>query len=97
MDIQVALENMKEHIRIQYNSIESHDTSSNPVYSNISIYDAYLYYCKFTTRASNIALNELTTLQKQIVSKSYFEKYIFDNYSDYIIDNKCLIPEWYAK
>jgi hypothetical protein len=95
MDIQVALENMKEHIQMQYNSFESNDVSSNPVYSNISIYDAYLYYCKFTTRASNIALNELTTLQKQIVSKSYFEKYIFDNYSDYIIDNKFLRPEWY--
>lgn len=97
MDIQVALENMKEHIKSQYTSSTSSGSrvGTPGIYSNVSIYDTYLYYCKFTTRASNMNLNELTSMQKQIVSKSYFEKYIFDNCSDYIIDNKFLSSNWY--
>ena len=97
MDIQVALENMKEHIKSQYTSSTSSGSRVGTpcIYSNVSIYDTYLYYCKFTTRASNMNLNELTSMQKQIVSKSYFEKYIFDNCSDYIIDNKFLSSNWY--
>ena len=95
-DIQVALENMKEHIRVKYN-VNSSDTrvQSPTIHHNISIYDAYLYYCKFTTSASNLNLNELTTMEKQVVSKAYFEKYIYDNCLDHIIDNKFLSPEWY--
>ena len=96
LDIQVALENMKEHIRVKYN-VNSSDTrvQSPTIHHNISIYDAYLYYCKFTTSASNLNLNELTTMEKQVVSKAYFEKYIYDNCLDHIIDNKFLSPEWY--
>ena len=93
MDIQVALENMKEHIHHKY----IHDLNNSTLHTNISIYDAYLYYCKFTTSASKINLNDLTSYQKQIVSKSYFEKYIFDNYSEYIMDDKFLTSEWYMQ
>lgn len=96
LDIQVALENMKEHIRVKYN-VNTSDTrvQSPSLHHNISIYDAYLYYCKFTNSASNLNLNELTTMEKQVVSKAYFEKYIYDNCLDHIIDNKFLSPEWY--
>jgi hypothetical protein len=96
LDIQVALENMKEHIRIKYVPTDVETRVQTPqLYCNVSIYDAYLYYCKFTTSASNINLNELSTMQKQVVSKAYFEKYMFDNCIDHIIDNKFLAPEWY--
>jgi len=33
--------------------------------------------------------------KKMIVSKSYFEKYIFENLEEYIIDSKFLSAEWY--
>tara|TARA_B110000967_G_scaffold209207_1_gene264330 strand:- start:5480 stop:7177 length:1698 start_codon:yes stop_codon:yes gene_type:complete len=96
LDIQVALENMKEHIRIKYDAPRLETRSQSPaLYHNVSIYDAYLYYCKFTTSASNMNLNDLTTTQKHVVSKAYFEKYIYDNCIDYIIDSKFLTSGWY--
>ena len=33
--------------------------------------------------------------KKMIVSKSYFEKYMFENLEEYIIDSKFLSAEWY--
>jgi len=48
---------------------------------NYSIYDAYSFYCKQNN--------------SQNVSKSYFEKYIFDNFNQYIVDSKFLSCEWY--
>ena len=57
-------------------------------YNPISIYDAYTYYCKLNT--SSVANN----FPKLIVHKSYFEKYIFEQYSEYIQDNKWLIEDW---
>lgn len=47
---------------------------------NYSIYDAYSFYCKQGN--------------EQNVSKSYFEKYVFDNFSEYILDEKFLSSEW---
>jgi len=44
--------------------------------NTISIYDAYSFYCK-----QRNAMN---------VSKSYFEKYLFDNLGEYIVDGKFL-------
>ena len=41
-------------------------------------------YCKFFSSGSSL-----------IVSKTYFEKYIFENFEEYIIDNKFLSYEWY--
>lgn len=86
LDIQVALDNLKETIRSKY--ISNNVTNENvliirPIYQhNISIYDAYLFYCKYYS--NNI----------QIVSKSYFEKYIFDNCAEFIIESKFLSSEW---
>ena len=54
----------------------------------ISIYDAYTFYCRFKNNATNNGFPKL------IVNKSYFEKYIFDHYSEYIYDNSWLNEEW---
>ena len=53
--------------------------------TKLSVYETYEHYCKFTG----------ATPCKPIVSKSYFEKYIFDNYSEYI-SNNMFIDQWYA-
>lgn len=73
--IQIALDNIK---------------NSNPCSrNNTSIYDAYKYYCKFSSNMDN-------TATKLIVSKSFFEKYVFDNLSQYIIDSKFISYEWFS-
>ena len=91
LDIQVALDNMKNSIREkngQKNGQQKSDRVQSPsVRSNISIYDAYRFYCKY--------YSNLNTVNKLIVSKAYFEKYVFDNLSQYIIDSKFLSYEWY--
>jgi len=53
-------------------------TDGSPKHMNICIYDAYETYCKQKDPL------------KIIVSKSYFEKYIYENLSEYIIDDKIL-------
>ena len=53
--------------------------------TKLSVYETYEHYCKFTG----------ATPCKPIVSKSYFEKYIFDNYSEYI-SNNMFIDQWYV-
>jgi len=80
LDIQVALDNLKETIRSKYTEVNNENTIIRP--NNYSIYDAYLFYCKYYS--NNI----------QIVSKSYFEKYVFDNCADFIIESKFLSSEW---
>jgi len=80
-DIQTALDSMKELIR---NKHTSNGVTSPGLNHHISIYDAYTYYCKFYSSGTSL-----------IVSKSYFEKYVFDNFEEYIIDNKFLSYEWY--
>lgn len=87
LDIQIALDNLKEITREKYN--ENRENSPRPstpsIHCNISIYDAYAHYCNFIKNNN----------QCNISSKNYFEKYIFDNYPEYILDNKFLEPEWY--
>ena len=48
---------------------------------NISIYDAYLFYSNYFKANASHA---------QIVSKNYFEKYILDKYTEYVVDEKFL-------
>lgn len=81
LDIQTALDNMKETLR---NKHYENRIASPGLNNLVSIYDTYIYYCKFFSSGSSL-----------IVSKTYFEKYIFDNFEDYIIDNKFLSHEWY--
>jgi hypothetical protein len=87
LDIQVALENMKNALR-EKNTTNASRIQSPSTRNNISIYDAYRYYCKYYSNINDSA-------NKLIVSKSYFEKYVFDNLSQYIIDSKFLSYEWY--
>jgi hypothetical protein len=86
LDIQVALDNMKNSIR-EKNGQNSDRVQSPSVRSNISIYDAYRFYCKY--------YSNLNSLNKLIVGKAYFEKYVFDNLSQYIVDSRFLSYEWY--
>jgi hypothetical protein len=89
LDIQVALENMKNSIREKHIAQNEGRPQSPSSRNNISIYDAYRYYCKYYSNINNLT-------NKLIVSKSYFEKYVFDNLSDFIIDSKFLSYEWYT-
>jgi hypothetical protein len=88
MDIHISLENLKEHILSKYykehGSITNYERLSSPLAGhNISIYDAYKYYCTF-----------YSSQNKPIVNKSYFEKYVFDNLAYYIFDSKFISSDW---
>ncbi len=69
-DIQIAIENLRlENL--------AKNEQNNSQHTGFSVYEAYLYYCKFT---SNTPL-------KMVVSKSYFEKYIYEHYGIYLSEN----------
>ena len=83
MDIQTALEQMRETIR------ESPDSPTG-LYST-SIYDAYVWYCKYYSETqTSIGFFE----KHPLVSKSYFEKYVVENIGIFVIDNKYLSNDW---
>ena len=98
MDIQIALDDMKLYLQNEYmnNNDSPHSRVSSPaIYRNISVYDAYTYYCKYISTPS--VPPPMTSRRRQIVSKAYFEKYIFDNYQEYIIDSKFISCDWYVR
>uniref|UniRef100_A0A6C0B8M8 Uncharacterized protein n=1 Tax=viral metagenome TaxID=1070528 RepID=A0A6C0B8M8_9ZZZZ len=80
LDIQVALESMREIICGTLKR-EQGDVSR---LKHISIYDAYAYYCKYFSCIPN----------KRFVNKSYFEKYVFENLTEYILDEKFIKSDW---
>ena len=93
IDIQIALDNMCENLRAEYTSKQVNNRPVSPGNAvNVSIYDTYNYYCKYHT-----SQNVQETIQIPPVSKMYFEKYIFDNYCDFIVDNKFLSYTWYME
>ena len=79
--------------------------------TNISIYDAYLYYCKYHYRLNfstanitnefifdddNMPINNNTTSKLAfIVHKSYFYKYMLNNLQEHIIDNTYINKRWF--
>ncbi len=81
LDIQVALNSLKDSLR---SKIDNNGVKSPSLIQPISIYDTYIHYCKFYSTNSH-----------HIVSKTYFEKYIYDNFEEDIIDNKYLSVDWY--
>ena len=91
LEIQVTMDNMKMQFQSEHTSVLSNTmrVSSPTICQNISIYDAYIFYCKSISGSQ-------TNNRRQIISKGYFEKYIFDNYQEYIIDSKFISSEWYA-
>ena len=52
--------------------------------SNISFYETYEFYCK----------HQRSNMLSMIVSKQYFEKYILENLSDYIVDDSFISSDW---
>lgn len=80
LDIQVALESLRENIRGKLR--REHGELSR--IKHISIYDAYTYYCKYFSCIPN----------KRFVNKSYFEKYVFENLNEYILDDKFIKSDW---
>lgn len=80
LDIQVALESLRENIRGKLQ--REHGDFSR--IKHISIYDAYTYYCKYFSCIPN----------KRFVNKSYFEKYVFENLLEYILDEKFIRSDW---
>jgi hypothetical protein len=95
LEIQIAMDNLKVDMQNKAKNMSSNSLSrmtSPGIYHNISIYDAYTHYSKYTTTASS---SNLHNKQRQIVSKVYFDKYIFDNYQEYIIESKIISCDWY--
>jgi hypothetical protein len=87
LDIQIALAHLKETIRDKYLQNSNGRSSTPQPNVNVSIYDAYLFYCKYFS--NNESPNKLK------VSKSYFEKYVFENLEEFIVDSKFLSSSWY--
>lgn len=85
LDIHIALDDMKRMLRDTHSHSER--SSSPSVNRSIAIYDTYIFYCKYYTHTSDV--------QHLIVSKTYFEKFVFDTYGQYVLDDKFLSYEWY--
>ena len=88
-DIQIALTQYKTNI------YDTYIMRKTPVI--ISIYDIYLFYCRFYSNlnSNSNSNNKSTTQQKTfLVSKSYFEKYLMEKYGEYICENGVLINDW---
>tara|TARA_B110000967_G_scaffold209873_1_gene268239 strand:- start:13427 stop:15061 length:1635 start_codon:yes stop_codon:yes gene_type:complete len=80
LDISTSISHIKE--KIKKKMIEQ----TNNENMRISIYDIYQSYCKYTV--------EIKENTKLIVNKNYFDKYMNENYQEYIIDSKFLSGEW---
>lgn len=67
-------------------ALESMRDYVETTHMNLSIYDAYEMYCR-----------EGKTMQKIIVSKYFFEKYIFEWLRDFLVDEKFIKMEWFLE
>jgi hypothetical protein len=76
MDIQLALQELAAASMVEKNQTPG----------LLSIYDAYLFYCKFYSNTSKKT--------PFLVSKSYFDKYMMENFSDFITEDGILQREW---
>ncbi len=100
-DLQTALGQLKESVKPKidtsaehrvipivssYGSFEhlAHPSSPTNGKTHISIYDAYVWYCKYYSESKD----------KLLVSKSYFEKYVFDTLGEYVHDDKFISIDW---
>jgi len=78
MDIEIALGTLKE------------SAESPRSFQNITLYDAYNFYCKF--HHANLQDGK----KHMLTSKSYFEKYVRHQYGSYLDNNNVLIKEWFV-
>jgi len=83
MDIQIALEYIKGQLR-------NHEDMMRLVHAPVSIHDIYIQYCKYFSTDSTQGVRD-----GLIASKSYFEKYVFEHYSPFMVDSSRLSIEWY--
>jgi hypothetical protein len=56
----------------------------------MSLYNAYLFYCKFYNQSSE------TKMKPLLVNKSYFERYVRAKYGVYLDANDTFIDVWYS-
>jgi hypothetical protein len=103
-DLQTAMEQLKENIKSKYESPEYQTHRVLPIVSSygtfehitsppsptnakasISIYDAYIWYCKYFAE---------TKINHPLISKSFFEKYVFDTLDVYVTDDKFISIDW---
>jgi hypothetical protein len=75
--------NKKEDIENALELFRNEFTISSSL-SNISFYETYEFYCK----------HQRSDRSSMIVSKQYFEKYILENLSTYIIDDSFISIDW---
>lgn len=109
-EISISLEKFKEELKNTYkeflsakynpymgsiytmDTYDKYDNSSNSCDIKISIYDAYIYYCNYSY--------SIHKTHEQNVSKSYFEKYIYEHLTAYIKEDvdatntKYIFFEW---
>ena len=88
-DIELGLQHFKIDIKEKNKIGNTMQSTIDPIsilQMNIGIYDAYIFYCKF--------ISSFHKNHEQIVSKTYFEKYIFQHMSDFIIDSKHISMDW---
>lgn len=83
MDISISLDYIKDKIKTKLRD-QSHNETMR-----ISIYDIYQSYCKYIVENKDNS--------KLIVNKNYFDKYINENFQEYIIDNDFLSSNWCNK
>ena len=84
------------------------ENTPTPIYAT-TVYDAYVWYCKYYSDIStdDLTVTDLSTTntfvekrkikpsgKRPIVSKSYFEKYVNDTITEYIVDEKYILREW---
>ena len=75
--------NKKEDIENALELFRNGIETSNSL-SNISFYETYEFYCK----------HQRSNMSSMIVSKQYFEKYILENMSDYVVDDSFISSDW---
>ncbi len=79
VDIELALSNLRE---------------GNTGSKTMSLYNAYLFYCKFySSSQSNI---HETKTKPLLVNKSYFERYVRAKYGVYLDENDTFFDVWYS-
>ena len=93
-DIQTALSQYKSNV------YDIYILRKTPII--ISIYDIYLFYCRFYSSSNHSNSNSNSTKSSSassqqklfLVSKSYFEKYLMEKYGEYICENGVLMNDW---
>jgi hypothetical protein len=75
--------NKKEDIENALELFRNEIETTNSL-SNISFYETYEFYCK----------HQRSDRSSMIVSKQYFEKYILENLSDYVVDDSFISSDW---